>query len=50
MQLSNELWKIKASKEEPSLVSKMLRQYHPYNVNTKMRLGKLRQHGMKHQM
>ena len=34
-QLSNELWKIKASKEEPVLVWKMLGQYQPYNVNTK---------------
>ena len=34
-QLSNELWKIKASKEEPVLVWKILRQYQSYNVNTK---------------
>ena len=34
-QLSNELWKIKASKEEPVLVWKILGQYQPYNVNTK---------------
>ena len=34
-QLSNKLWKIKASKEEPVLVWKMLGQYQPYNVNTK---------------
>ena len=34
-QLSNELWKIKAAKEEPVLVWKMLGQYQPYNVNTK---------------
>ena len=33
--LSNELWKIKASKEEPVLVWKILGQYQPYNVNTK---------------
>ena len=33
-QLSNELWKIKTSKEEPVLVWKMLAQYQPYNVNT----------------
>ena len=35
MQLSNELWKIKAPKEEPVLVWKILGQYQPYNVNTK---------------
>ena len=34
-QLSNELWKIKASKEEPILVWKILGQYQPCNVNTK---------------
>ena len=34
-QLSNELWKIKASKEESVLVWKSLEQYQPYNVNTK---------------
>ena len=34
-QLSNELWKIKASKEEPVLVWKILGQYEAYNVNTK---------------
>ena len=34
-QLSNELWKIKASKGEPVLVWKMLRQYQPYDVNIK---------------
>ena len=34
-QLSSELWKIKASKEEPVLAWKILRQYQPYNVNTK---------------
>ena len=34
-QLSNELWNIKASKEEPVLVWKILGQYQPYNVNTK---------------
>ena len=34
-QLSNELWKIKASKEEPVLVWKGLGQHQPYNVNTK---------------
>ena len=34
-QLSNELWNIKASKEEPFLLWKILRQYRPYNVNTK---------------
>ena len=34
-QLSNELWKIKASKEEPVLVWKILGQYQPYIVNTK---------------
>ena len=33
--LSNELWKIKASKEEAVLVWKMLGQYQPYNVNIK---------------
>ena len=35
MQLSNELWKIKVSEEEPVLVRKILGQYQPYNVNTK---------------
>ena len=30
-QLSNELWNIKASEEEP--VWKMLGQYQPYNIN-----------------
>ena len=34
-QLSNELLKIKASKEEPTLVCKILGQYQPYNVNPK---------------
>ena len=34
-QLSNELWKIKASKEESLLVWKGLGQHQPYNVNTK---------------
>ena len=34
-QLSNELWNIKASKEEPVLVWKILGQYQPHNVNTK---------------
>ena len=34
-QLSNELWKIKASKEEPVLVWNILGQYQPYVVNTK---------------
>ena len=34
-QLSSELWKIKASKEEPVLVWKILGQYQLYNVNTK---------------
>ena len=34
-QLSNELWKIKASKEEPVFVWKNLGQHQPYNVNTK---------------
>ena len=34
-QLSNELCKIKASKEEPVLVWKILGQYEAYNVNTK---------------
>ena len=34
-QLSNELWKIKASKEESVLVRNILGQYQPYNVNTK---------------
>ena len=33
--LSNRLWKVKASKEEPALVWKILGQYQPYNVNTK---------------
>ena len=33
-QLSDELWKIKASKEEPVLVWKILEQHQPYNVNT----------------
>ena len=33
-QLSNELWKIKASKEEPVLVWKILGQYEAYNINT----------------
>ena len=37
-QLSNELWNIKASKEEPVLVLKILGQYQPFNVNTKRRL------------
>ena len=35
-QISNEHWKIKASKEEPVLAWKMLGQYQPYNVNTKV--------------
>ena len=35
MQLSNELWKIKASKEESVLVRNILGQYQPYNVNAK---------------
>ena len=34
-QLSNELWKIKALKEEPVLVWKILGQYQQCNVNTK---------------
>ena len=34
-QLSNELWKIKASKEGPVSVWKFLEQYQPYNVKTK---------------
>ena len=34
-QLLNELWNVKASKEEPVLVWKILGQYQPYNVNTK---------------
>ena len=34
-QLWSELWKIKASKEEPVLEWKILGQYEPYNVNTK---------------
>ena len=34
-QLSNELWKVKASKEEPVLVWKILGQYEASNVNTK---------------
>ena len=34
-QLSNELRKVKASKEKPVLVWKILGQYQPYNVNTK---------------
>ena len=34
-QLSNELWKIQVSKEQPVLVWKMLGQYQSYNVNTK---------------
>ena len=34
-QLLNEVWKIKASKEEPVSVWKILEQYQPYNVNTK---------------
>ena len=34
-QLSNELWKLKASKEEPVLVWKILGQYKAYSVNTK---------------
>ena len=34
-QLSNQLWKIKASKEEPVLVWKILGRYQPYNVNRK---------------
>ena len=34
-QLSNELWNIKSSEEEPVLMWKMLGQYQPYNVNTK---------------
>ena len=33
MQLSNELWKITTSKEEPVIVGKILGQYQPYNVN-----------------
>ena len=39
-QLSNELWKIKASKEEPVLVWNILGQYqsYNYNVNTKRSL------------
>ena len=35
MQQLNELWKIKASKEEPVIVQKMLGQYQAYNFNTK---------------
>ena len=34
-QLSNELWNIKASKEEPDLVWEILGQYQSYMVNTK---------------
>ena len=34
-QLLNELWKMKASKEEPVLVWKILGQYEAYNINTK---------------
>ena len=34
-QLSNELWKIKSSKEEPVLVWKSLGQYQSFSVNTK---------------
>ena len=34
MQLSNELRKIKVSKEEPVLVWEILEQYQPYNINT----------------
>ena len=34
-QLSNELWNIKVSKEEPVFVWKILGQYQSYNVNTK---------------
>ena len=34
-QLSSELWNIKASKEEPVLVWKILEQCQPYNVNIK---------------
>ena len=37
-QLSNELWKIKGSKQEPVLVWKILGQYKPYNINTKWSL------------
>ena len=33
--LSNEIWKIKASKEKPVIVCKILGQYQPYSVNTK---------------
>ena len=36
MQLSNELWKIKVSKEESVLGWKILGQFQPYNVNTKL--------------
>ena len=34
-QLSNKLWEIKALKEKPVLVWKIVRQYQPYNFNTK---------------
>ena len=33
-QLSNELWNIKSSEEEPVLMWKMLGQYQPYNITT----------------
>ena len=34
-ELSTELWKIKASKEESAIVWKMLGQYQTYSINTK---------------
>ena len=45
-QLSNELWKIKASKEEPVLVWKILGQYEAYNVSTKLQIAIYRWNNM----
>ena len=45
-QLSKELWNIKASKEEPVFVWKILGQYQPYNVNTKRFLLCLNENNM----
>ena len=36
MQLLNKLWKIKASKEKPVIVWKILGQYQAYNVSNKL--------------
>ena len=38
LQLSNEVWKSKGSKEQPVIKWKILGQYQPYKVNTKCNL------------